>query len=75
MTFRQVFFVILEVYLAVLLWRVAPLDTETAKELADTIPCAMVVLLMVPLSRFKSGDVMTALRTWKGVPEGKSHAE
>jgi len=67
MSFRQVMFVILEVFLCALLWRITDdLDPDTAKELADTLPWAIVVLMMVPLSRFKPNDMLTALKTWKG---------
>ena len=66
MTLRQIMFIAVQAFLCALLWRVSPLDTQTAKELADTLPWAIVVLMMVPLARFKSGDVLTALKTWRG---------
>jgi len=59
-------FIILQAFLCGLLWRIAPLNTDTSKELADTLPWVIAVLMMVPLARFKPDDMLTALKTWKG---------
>jgi|GEM_PF-3028053 len=65
MTFRQFSFSALEAFLCFLLWSVAHMDTETSKELADTLPWVIAFLMLVPLARFRSDDVLTALKTWR----------
>lgn len=69
MTFRRVMFLILEGYLGVLLWHITFIDSDTAKELADTIPWVMFALMIIPLERLEFNQVMAALKAWKGHPE------
>lgn len=58
-------FAFLQVFFCALLWRVAG-NAETAKLLAETLPWIILLMMMVPLARFKPGDVLTALKTWRG---------
>jgi len=52
-------------YFCVLMWRVATVDTNAAEDLADALPWAVVVLMMLPETRLKVGEFLSGLKIWK----------
>ncbi len=71
MSYRRVILFGFALYFCVLMWRVATLDTQPATDLADALPWALVIILMLPETRFKVGELLSGLKTWRnGEDEG-----
>jgi len=71
MSYRRIILFGFAAYFCVLMWRVATIGTAAAEDLADALPWALVVILMLPEGRFKVGELLSGLKIWKNDEDEK----
>lgn len=65
MWYRRIVLFSFAAYFCSLLWRVVDSASRASETLAWVLPLSVCVLVMVPENRFKAGEFLSVLKTWR----------